>query len=77
MEQPRLVKKHHVHRLPVNHINYDTEGRFIFSAGEDGHIITTDARPSTEFKILAQTRKYEENKDVRAPSYNLNYVHKR
>ncbi|XP_041476459.1 cilia- and flagella-associated protein 43-like isoform X2 [Lytechinus variegatus] len=55
MEQPRVVKKHHVHRMPVNHISYDTEGRFLFSAGEDGHIIATDARPSTEFKILAQT----------------------
>ncbi|XP_072177751.1 cilia- and flagella-associated protein 43-like [Diadema setosum] len=55
LEQPRLVKKSHVHRMPVNHLTYDTEGRFLFSAGEDGHVIISDSRPSTDFKTLAQT----------------------
>ncbi|XP_033122449.1 cilia- and flagella-associated protein 43-like isoform X2 [Anneissia japonica] len=55
MDNPRIVQRLRVHQHAVMHITYDTEGRYLFSGSDDGHVYVIDARPSNKFQVLAQT----------------------
>ncbi len=55
IESPRIVQRLHIHQTPVLQMAYDTEGRFLITASDDGNVFVADARPSSEFRVVGQT----------------------
>ena len=56
LENPRVVQRLHMHQSPVQQLVFDEEGRYLLTGADDGHVFVVDARPSSGFKILGQTR---------------------
>lgn len=54
-EDPRIVHRVKIYEGPVAHLVYDTDGSYLFTASNDGHVFVIDGRASVNFKPLAHT----------------------
>ncbi|XP_069756502.1 cilia- and flagella-associated protein 43 isoform X2 [Narcine bancroftii] len=55
VERPQLVHQVHLHRMPIQSLQYDQEGQFLVTACSDGFIFVMNAKPSKLFKIFGYT----------------------
>ncbi|XP_013386289.1 cilia- and flagella-associated protein 43 isoform X2 [Lingula anatina] len=54
-KNPRPVYQYRIHTGPVNHIVFDKNGRFIFTASDDGNVFVIDSRASKNFEVVGHT----------------------
>uniref|UniRef100_A0A8C0U4B7 Cilia- and flagella-associated protein 43 n=1 Tax=Cyanistes caeruleus TaxID=156563 RepID=A0A8C0U4B7_CYACU len=51
-EDPRVVHRTFLSKLPVLSLHYDQSGQFLIARATEGHIFILDARPSKLFQVL-------------------------
>ncbi|XP_063303391.1 cilia- and flagella-associated protein 43 [Pelobates fuscus] len=51
-QAPRIVQRITLYHVPVKHLHFDQEGRFLLSGASNGHIFIVNAKPSRSFLVL-------------------------
>ncbi|CAH1784594.1 unnamed protein product [Owenia fusiformis] len=55
LDSPRIIHRVRLHNGPLKHIVFDDDGKYMFTAGDDGHVILLHAKPSKEFQAIGHT----------------------
>nr|XP_034327595.1 cilia- and flagella-associated protein 43 isoform X6 [Crassostrea gigas] len=54
-KKPRVVKAMRMYQGPVTHLTYESDGKYLVSGSDDGHVIVVDGRASVNFKPVGYT----------------------
>ncbi|XP_048745697.2 cilia- and flagella-associated protein 43-like isoform X3 [Ostrea edulis] len=54
-KKPRVVTAKRLYQGPLTHLTYDSEGKYLVSGSDDGHVFVIDGRASVNFKPIGYT----------------------